>query len=88
MAELGNLTARILLPLRRMSTVKIRAGSLFRTSLARIGATGAAFAPSRAGFPTPSTGAPLPSQDVHRQARFPACAKPAPGCKVERGEFV
>jgi hypothetical protein len=33
MAELGNLTGGILLSLRRMSTVKIRAGSLFRTPL-------------------------------------------------------
>jgi hypothetical protein len=38
MAELGNLTGRILLSLRRMSTVKIRMGSLFRTPLVRIGA--------------------------------------------------
>jgi hypothetical protein len=38
MAELGNLTGRILLSLRRMSTVKIRAGSLFRTPWSRIGA--------------------------------------------------
>src|SRR5271166_6835791 len=37
-AELGNLTGGILLSLRRMSTVKIRAGSLFRTPLSRIGA--------------------------------------------------
>jgi hypothetical protein len=44
MAELGNLTARIVLPPRRMSTVKIRAGSLFRTHSARIGAAGAVFA--------------------------------------------
>jgi len=36
MAELGNLTARIVLSLLRMSTVKIRAGSLFRTSFAPI----------------------------------------------------
>jgi hypothetical protein len=43
--ELGNLTARIFLPLGRMSTVKIRTGSLFRTSPARIGACGAAFHP-------------------------------------------
>jgi hypothetical protein len=33
MAELGNLIAGILLPLRRMSTVKIRTGSPFRTSI-------------------------------------------------------
>jgi hypothetical protein len=37
MAELGNLTGGILLSLRRMSTVKIRAGSLFRTPSSRIG---------------------------------------------------
>jgi hypothetical protein len=37
-AELGNLSAGILLSLRRMSTVKIRAGSLFRTPVFRIGA--------------------------------------------------
>ena len=43
MAELGNLTARILLRMWRMSTVKIRAGSLFRTSPARIGLLQAAF---------------------------------------------
>jgi len=36
-AELGNLSAGILLSLERMSTVKIRAGSLFRTPTARIG---------------------------------------------------
>jgi hypothetical protein len=43
MAELGNLTARILLPLRRMSTVKIRIGSQFRTPSARSGAIHAVF---------------------------------------------
>ena len=43
MAESGNLTARILLRLRRKSTAKIGAGSLFRTPAARIGATRAAF---------------------------------------------
>jgi hypothetical protein len=37
-AELGNLTAGILLSPRRMSTVKIRARSLFRTPMSRIGA--------------------------------------------------
>src|SRR5271163_4361341 len=40
-AELGNLTAGILLSPRRMSTVKIRARSLFRTPMSRIGAKGA-----------------------------------------------
>ena len=43
MAELGNLTACILLRLRRKSTVKIRAGSLFHTPGDRIGPTRAAF---------------------------------------------
>jgi hypothetical protein len=40
MAELGNLTGGILLSLRRMSTVKIRAGSLFRTPSSQIGSGG------------------------------------------------
>jgi hypothetical protein len=42
-AELGNLTGRILLSPQRMSTVKIRAGSLFRTPVSRIGAGEAGF---------------------------------------------
>ena len=47
MAELGNLSAGILLSLERMSTVKIRAGSLFRTPLSRIGAGKAGSGPGR-----------------------------------------
>jgi hypothetical protein len=43
MAELGNLTGGILLSLRRMSTVKIRAGSLFRTPLVPDWFSGAGF---------------------------------------------
>ncbi len=43
MPELGNLMGDILLSLRRMSTVKIRAGSLFRTPQSRNGAEGAGF---------------------------------------------
>jgi hypothetical protein len=66
MSELGNLTARIVLRLRRKSTVKIRAGSLFRTPQARIGAAQAAFQHGWDGFPTPSTGYSPGSQDVHR----------------------
>ena len=85
-AELGNLMARILLRLRRKSTVKIRAGSLFRTPQVRIGATEAAFREWRERFPTSSTGHGPGSQDVHRQTGFPACAKPALGCKVGRGD--
>lgn len=49
MAELGNLTARIVLSLARMSTVKIRAGSEVRTSRAAIGAAEAALAGVRGG---------------------------------------
>ena len=82
MAELGNLIARILHPLERMSTVKIRAGSLFHTCPARIGPAQAAFGPSPVGFPTPSTIRVLPSQDVHRPPAFPACMKHAIRCKV------
>ena len=81
MAELGNLTARILLRLWRMSTVKIRAGSLFCNPAARNGPRGAALRC----FPPPSTGAPHPSQDVHSATAVPACAKAARGCKVESG---
>ena len=73
MAELGNLTARILLPLWGMSTVKIRAGSLFCNPAARNGPMGAA---SR-GFPLASTEGPHPSQDVHSSTAVPACAKAA-----------
>ena len=43
MPELGNLMEGILLSLRRMSTVKIRARSLFCTPWSRIGAGGAGF---------------------------------------------
>jgi hypothetical protein len=50
MAELGNLVARILLPLRRMSTVKIRAGSLFHTGPGRIGPSQAASGAGPQGF--------------------------------------
>jgi len=83
MAELGNLTACILLRLWRKSTVKIRAGSPFHTLSTRIGPPRAAFGPSRHAFPTTSTAHYLPSQDVHRQTRFAACAQPALGCKVK-----
>ncbi len=83
MAELGNLTVRIVLPLRRKSTVKIRAGSLFCTFVSRIAASGAALRRHGEGFPLPSTGRSCPSQDVHSQLGIPACAKAPFGCKVE-----
>src|SRR5258708_38422102 len=88
MTELGNLTACILLRLWRKSTVKIRAGSLFRTPQARIGAIRAAFQCGRQGFPPPSTGHGLRSQDVHRKAGFPACAEDVLGCKVEEENLL
>jgi hypothetical protein len=84
MAELGNLMAGILLSLGRMSTVKIRDGSLFCTSADRNGPAGAAWR----GFPKPSTEAAGRSQDVHRPAAVPACAKPEFRCKVETAFFA
>src|SRR5271168_91119 len=66
MAELENLTGGILLPLRRMSTVKIRMGSLFRTCPPRIGPTEAVFAPP-ARF----------SSAIHKpHASFTGCTQP------------
>jgi len=55
-SELGNLMGGILLSPRRMSTVKIRAGSLFRTPRSRIGAGGAGFdRPGTVFLTTPQT---------------------------------
>jgi hypothetical protein len=62
MTELGNLTARILLRLRRKSTVKIGAGSLFCTPSARIGPAQAAFHPLGPVF----LGPPQAAARVHR----------------------
>lgn len=83
MTELGNLMAGILLSLGRMSTVKIRDGSLFCTSGPRIRAMGAVLL----GFPKTSTEGAHPSQDVHSPAAVPACAKPEFRCKVETAFF-
>jgi hypothetical protein len=84
-AELGNLTARIVLPPSRMSTVKIRAGSLFRNPHRRNWAAGARFGDLVIGFPPSSTKQPDRSQNVHRQSGIATCKKPASGCKVETG---
>lgn len=99
MAVLGNLTARIVLSIFRMSTVKIRTGSLFRTRQARIGAREAGF--QRAGRPGPadwgdqraipcgkrfpplSTAGVTSSQDVHRRPGFQTCVNLALQCKVK-----
>lgn len=68
MAELGNLTAGILLSLQRMSTVKIRARSLFRTPLSRIGAEGAASGLSRQWKTCTSIG--IGDQEISRRLIF------------------
>ena len=99
MAMLGNLTARILLPLWRMSTVKIRTGSLFCNRQARIGAWEAEFhrsgpfdpatwpqataMPSGKRFPPLSTRLDAGSQDVHRRRGFETCVKGMVRCKVK-----
>ncbi len=84
MAELGNLIARIVRPLARKSTVKIRLGSLFCTSVYCLEASRAAKEPSRSSFPRSSTGRTSASQVVHREPAIPACANAPSGCKVER----
>ena len=84
-AELGNLTARIVLPPSRMSTVKIRARSLFRNPPDCNWASGACFGDDVIGFPPPSTRQPQRSQNVHRERGIATCKKPVSGCKVERG---
>ena len=89
MSELGNLMADILLSPWRMSTVKIRAGSLFCTPVSRIGAGGAGFAPGTEDktrtwscFPRPSTAPASSAQVVHRHIEFRTCGKMASCCKV------
>ena len=62
MAELGNPTGGILLSPRRMSTVKIRARSLFRTPTSRLGAAGAGFGSGGGVFLVP----PQLSPKLHR----------------------
>ena len=76
MSELGNLTARIFLPSGGMSTVEIRAGSLFCTTGSRIGAADAGFqtsgghfwaGPMQSGFRRRVfLGPPQPRPMVHR----------------------
>jgi DNA replication protein DnaC len=61
-SELGNLTGGILLSPARMSTVKIRARSLFRTPTSRIGAAGAGFGFTGNVF----LASPQPSPRLHR----------------------
>jgi hypothetical protein len=90
--ELGNLTVCIFLPPGRLSTVKIRTGSLFCTVDARIGALEADFRPARhanpvekpagPGFPPLSTAPAVATQDVHRRHRFKTCAMSGQRCKV------
>jgi hypothetical protein len=72
-SELGNLMRSIFLSPRRMSTVKIRAGSPFCTPCARIKAKNAGFRTEEAGFPHPSTGRHCPSQLVHSGKLYATC---------------
>jgi hypothetical protein len=93
-AEWGNPTGGILLSLRRMSTVKIRVRSLFRTPHPRVvlwelgtrawerhPQDGPNLRPQRV-FPPSSTAPITPSQVVHSQLALRACGKPAFRCKV------
>jgi DNA replication protein DnaC len=86
-SELGNLTGGILLSPRRMSTVKIRARSLFRTPRSRSGAVIAGFGGGRRGFPHPSTAVDGAAQVVHRLLDLGPCRKDRPGCKVRQHSF-
>jgi len=81
MAELGNLTARILLRLRRKSTVKIRAGSLFRTPGVRIGATRAAFPSPGNVFLRPPQAAALVHRMYTGRPAFRLALDPPSGAK-------
>ncbi|HEY1660502.1 MAG TPA: hypothetical protein VGG14_19280 [Candidatus Sulfotelmatobacter sp.] len=64
-----------------MSTVKIRAGSLFRNPQPPIGAKSAAFRTGEAGFPHPSTGWGRPSQVVHKRRLDATCGFGEMGAK-------
>ena len=94
---MGNPTAGIFLSLGRMSTVKIRAGSLFHTPLSRIGAA-KAVSDARASFKRQpdndlgrrnvrqerfSSALHRPSQFVHRRLVFRTCGKRRAGAKSE-----
>ncbi len=100
MSELGNLTEGIFLSPPEMSTVKIRAGSLFCTPRSRSGAKGAAFGQAgfsqpgfsrhgfgQLGFPHRSTALWSPAQVVHRASIFETCGNEGSGCKVEEDSF-
>jgi len=64
--------------------VKIRVGSLFRTSFAPVRASEAALRERRNDFPQSSTECAQRAQDVHRWSGIPACAESGFQCKVER----
>jgi hypothetical protein len=82
LSGLGNLTGGILLSLGRMSTVKIRAGSLFRNSPSRSGPGRADFRSGGRIFPPVSTDSAGAAQDVHRARMFRTCGKPGSRCRV------
>jgi hypothetical protein len=77
-AELGNLTARIVLPPSRMSTVKIRARSLFRNPPDRNWASGACFGDDVVGF----------SSAFHKTTlTFTECTQEAGDCDLQKTGF-
>ena len=83
-AELGNLTVCILLPLRRKSTVKIRAGSLFRTSRTRIEAIRAAFRPRGRVFLRPPQGTAFVHRMYTGRHGFRLARNPPQGAKSKQ----
>jgi len=85
--ELGNLTQGIFLSPRRMSTVKIRAGSLFCTPRSPIRAKSKAFRTGEARFPHPSTGRACPSQLVHSPRLDATCGIVKMGAKSIQSVF-
>jgi len=74
--ELGNLTVCIFLPPSRLSTVKIRAGSLFCTVEARIGALEADFRFAVLPISLGSPGQPPFSSAIHSlRRRYTGCTQ-------------
>jgi DNA replication protein DnaC len=83
-AELGNLTGGILLSPQRMSTVKIRAGSRFRTPRSRIGAEGAGFGAGNHDWSWPAGPTQAAKMQVGSRFPRPSTARLAPSQVVHR----
>jgi hypothetical protein len=86
-SELGNLTGGILLSPGRMSTVKIRARSLFRTPRSRSGAVIAGLRGRRKGFPHPSTAVDGAAQVVHKAVGFRLLQERPPWVQSQTTQF-